>query len=272
MRLFALPRGIAPQRGCERFNQTSQRANMKTTLIAVLSFAAILLHLALRFAFHSSPTAHLAPLLATLALGGVLLLSELLQKLFKREFGSDLLGGISIVTSVILGEYLAGSIIVLMLSGGEALERYALRNASSVLAALAKRMPSVAHRQRAADLADVSLEEIAVGDTLVIFPHETSPADGVVIDGHGVMDESYLTGEPFRIAKTRGSLVISGAINGESALTIRTSARRRFAIRPDHERDAGIRDDATAVAPAGRSTGRHLHASGARRGSAGLGP
>ncbi|HWI19438.1 MAG TPA: heavy metal translocating P-type ATPase [Vicinamibacterales bacterium] len=198
---------------------------MKTTLIAVLSVAAILLHLLLRYGLRTTPEIYLSPLLATLALGGLPLVVDLLRKLLKREFGSDLLGGLSIVTSVILGEYLAGSIIVLMLSGGEALERYALRNASSVLAALARRLPSVAHRQGAADLTDVPLDEIAVGDTLVIFPHETCPADGVVIDGRGVMDESYLTGEPFKIAKTRGATVISGAVNGESALTIRTTAR-----------------------------------------------
>jgi heavy metal translocating P-type ATPase len=100
-----------------------------------------------------------------------------------------------------------------------------LRSASSVLAALAKRMPSIAHRKRPAEMLDVSLAEIAVGDTLVIYPHEICPADGVVIEGHGVMDESYLTGEPFEITKTSGSTVISGAINGESALTIRTTQR-----------------------------------------------
>ena len=71
----------------------------------------------------------------------------------------------------------------------------------------------------------MALAEIAVGDTLVIYPHEICPADGVVIEGHGVMDESYLTGEPFKITKTSGSTVISGAINGESALTIRTTQR-----------------------------------------------
>ena len=68
---------------------------------------------------------------------------DLLVKIWKREFGSDLLGGISIITSVLLGEYLAGSFIVLMLAGGAALESYALRSASSVLSALAKRMPSI---------------------------------------------------------------------------------------------------------------------------------
>jgi heavy metal translocating P-type ATPase len=197
----------------------------KTTVIAALSIGAILLHLALRFGFHTEAGIYQIPLLATLVLGGLPLLYDLLRKLLKREFGSDLLGGISIVTSVLLGEYLAGSIIVLMLAGGEALESYALRSASSVLAALAKRMPSVAHRKSGTEMLDVALAEIAVGDTLFIHPHEICPADGVVIEGHGVMDESYLTGEPFQITKTSGSTVISGAINGESALTIRTTQR-----------------------------------------------
>jgi heavy metal translocating P-type ATPase len=197
----------------------------KTTVIAALSVAAIILHLALRFGFHTIPGIYRSPLLVTLALGGLPLLYDLFQKLLKREFGSDLLGGISVITSVLLGEYLAGSIIVLMLAGGEALERYALRSASSVLAVLANRVPSVAHRKREAEIADVALQEVAVGDTLVIYPHDICPVDGVVIEGHGVMDEAYLTGEPFQITKTSGSTVLSGAINGEVALTIRTTRR-----------------------------------------------
>ena len=197
---------------------------MKTTVIAATCFAAIVVHLVLRFGVHATDGAQRAPLLLALVLG-VPLLYDLGRKLLARDFGSDLLGGIAIVTAVVLGEYLAGAIIVLMLSGGEALERYAVRNASSVLAALAKRMPSVAHRQHESDLRDVPLSEIAVGDTLVIFPHEIAPADGVVIEGHGRMDEAYLTGEPFQITKTIGSPVISGAVNGDAALTIRTTRR-----------------------------------------------
>ena len=197
----------------------------KTTVIAVVAVAAILVHLLLRFAFHTSPGAYHIPLLITLVLGGIPLVYDLLKKLLKQEFGSDLLGGISIVTSVIMGEYLAGSIIVLMLAGGEALESYALRRASSVLAALAKRMPSIAHRKTDSGIVNVALQEIAVGDALAIYPHDICPVDGVVIEGHGMMDESYLTGEPFKITKTSGSTVISGAVNGESALTIRTTKR-----------------------------------------------
>lgn len=205
------------------WNSFSWLWQQKSTIIAVLSVIAILMHLSLRFGFHAKSDDYQIPLLATLVLGGLPLLYDLTRKLLQREFGSDLLGGISIITSVVLGEYLAGSIIVLMLAGGEALESYALRSASSVLAALAKRMPSIAHRKRDSEITDVSLQDVAVGDTLVVYPHDVCPADGIVIEGHGAMDESYLTGEPFHITKTSGSTVISGAINGESALTIRTT-------------------------------------------------
>jgi len=197
----------------------------KTTIIAALSTLGILTHVVLRFVVHTTPETYQLPLLITLVVGGVPMLYELLGNLVKREFGSDLLGGISVITSVLLGEYLAGAIIVLMLSGGQALESYALRSASSVLAALAKRMPSVAHRKRQTAIEDVDLSEVAVGDTLVIYPHDICPVDGVVIEGSGSMDESYLTGEPFQISKTDGSAVISGAINGDSALTIRATQR-----------------------------------------------
>ena len=80
----------------------------KTTVIAALSIACILMHLVLRLGLRTAPGIYHLPLLATLVVGGLPLLYDLLKKLLKREFGSDLLGGISIITSVLLGEYLAG--------------------------------------------------------------------------------------------------------------------------------------------------------------------
>jgi heavy metal translocating P-type ATPase len=197
----------------------------RTSVIAIFATVAIVVHLALRFALRTPPGIYQIPLLATLAFGGIPLVYELAKNLLRRQFGSDLLAGISIVTSVLLNEYLAGSIVVLMLSGGEALENYALRNASSVLRALAKRMPAVAHRKRDSVIVDVKLDDVEVGDTLVVYPHDICPVDGTVIDGHGIMNEAFLTGEPFEITKAPGSAVISGAVNGESALTI-TATRR----------------------------------------------
>ncbi|MBK8002072.1 MAG: cadmium-translocating P-type ATPase [Verrucomicrobia bacterium] len=214
--------GTPPPAGWLR-KATSKFGRHKSAVVATLAIAGIVAHLVMRYGLRLPPETDRIPLLATLILGGLPMLYDLLRKLLKLQFGSDLLGGISIITSVLLGEYLAGSLIVLMLAGGGALESYALRSASSVLAALAKRMPSVAHRKRGMEMVDVALADIAVGDSLVIHPHEICPADGVVTEGHGVMDESYLTGEPFQITKTSGSSVISGAINGESVLTIRTT-------------------------------------------------
>lgn len=160
------------------------------------------------------------PLLAVLALGGIPLTYQLIAKLFRRDFGADLLAGLSIVTAVLLDEYLAGSLVVLMLAGGAVLENFAVRKASSVLEALANRMPSVAHRSLGGKLIDITTEQVKIGDTLLVLPHEICPVDGTVLEGSGTMDESYLTGEPYMMSKTRGSAVMSGAINGDSALTI----------------------------------------------------
>lgn len=161
------------------------------------------------------------PLIAVLALGGIPLVYQLIVKLVHGDFGADLLAGLSIVTAVLLDEYLAGSLVVLMLSGGAVLESYAVRKASSVLEALAKRMPSVAHRKSGDELTDITTVQVNIGDTLLILPHEICPVDGTVLEGASTMDESYLTGEPYMMSKVSGSQVLSGAINGDSALTIR---------------------------------------------------
>jgi len=189
--------------------------------IAALALTAIALNLIMRFGLHTSPRASALPLIVALAIGGTPLLVTLTRRLAQGRFGSDLLAGISIVTAAILGEYLAGCLIVLMLSGGTALEEMATRRASSVLNALARRMPQIGHRKGQTGLEDVSLAEVRIGQVLVVLPHENCPVDGTVLEGHGAMDESYLTGEPYLNSKTAGSYVLSGAINGETALTIR---------------------------------------------------
>jgi heavy metal translocating P-type ATPase len=200
---------------------TSPSKFSKETYIAAITLVAIASHLVLRYGTHVPPRVALAPLVVALLAGGIPLVFDLAKKLLKREFGSDLLAGVSILTAVALGQYLVGAIVVLMLSGGTALEKYATARASSALDALARRMPVIAHRRGADGVADVKLEEIRIGDVLIVLPHETCPVDGLVIEGRGRMDEAYLTGEPYEISKMAGSQVISGAINGDAALVIR---------------------------------------------------
>jgi heavy metal translocating P-type ATPase len=184
------------------------------------TLAAIAAYLALRAAGIRPGIASLL-LLAAIVLGGLPLLWDIARGVSRGDLGADLLAGLSIIVSVVLGEYLAGALVVFMLATGAALERFAVKQATGVLQALARRLPAVAHRKNDATNEDVPLEAIRPGDRIAIFPHEASPVDGVVIEGHSTMDESYLTGEPFRLSKTPGTEVLSGAVNGDGLLLIR---------------------------------------------------
>lgn len=202
-------------------NSIQKMWDRKQGPIAALAILAIVIHLILRYGFGIEGPPAQYPLYGALLLGGLPLVIDLLGNVWRREFGSDLLAGMSIIVAVLLGEYLAGTFVVLMLSGGETIEAYAVRRASSVLQALANRMPATAHRKNDLTVDDIELVDVRIGDELLVFPHEICPVDGTVIQGHGVMDESYLTGEPYMMSKTPGSQVLSGAVNGDTALTIR---------------------------------------------------
>lgn len=174
------------------------------------------------------------PLVVMVIIGGVPLVWSILKDLVARTPGADLLAAIAIVTAVLLDEWLVAGIIVLMLSGGEALEEAATARASRILEALAQRAPTMAHRLTGGSerTVDVPIDEVVVGDRVVVFPHEVCPVDGEVVTGHGSMDESYLTGEPYVITKSVGSAVLSGAINGDDALVVeatKTAADSRYA-------------------------------------------
>ena len=135
-------------------------APSRETLIAAFTLLAILLHLALRYALHCRPLHSNLPLFAALLIGGIPMVWALVKKLWCREFGSDLLAGISIVTAIVLGEYLVAAIVVLMLSGGEALEasppRVLLRCWTPWLAVC----PALPTAKKPAALEDIKLADI----------------------------------------------------------------------------------------------------------------
>lgn len=161
------------------------------------------------------------PLFIAIILGGIPSIFYILKKLLNGDLGADALAAIALITAVVLHQYLAAVLIILMLASGQSLEAYAMRKASSALLALAERMPSVAHRRMNGDIEDIPLLKIRIDDEIVVYPHETCPVDGEIIEGQGSMDESYLTGEPYQISKAPGVSVLSGAINGESVLVLK---------------------------------------------------
>lgn len=187
-------------------------------ILTTLSLAAILLHL---LPFFDNLGHKNLPLFFIIIIGGMPFIGQIIIKIYHKNFGADLLAAIALIGSITTEQYLAANLIIFMVASGQSLEIYASRKASFALEALAKRVPSIAHRRIAGVITDIALNQIAIGDEIVIYPHQTCPVDGVIIEGSGSMDESYLTGEPYQILKTLGSLVLSGAINQDNLVVVR---------------------------------------------------
>lgn len=166
-------------------------------------------------------------ILGLAALGATVpLLWEMVRTLRGGEYGIDILAATAIVTSVLLHEYWAAMIIVLMLTGGEALEDYAEARAKIELSALLERKPRKAHLIKGRKTADVPVAQIHKGDKLVIKPGEVIPVDAVILEGTASFDESTLTGESLPVEKTVGEEILSGSVNMDSLITVR-------ALRPE---------------------------------------
>src|SRR6266581_3325241 len=153
--------------------------------------------------------------LATLVGGGIPLVVQTLRGMVRGRFAADIVAMLAIITAFVLGQYFAGAVIVLMQSGGEALEAYAMRRASQSLEALLARAPKRAHRLGAGsgDIEDVPVEKVAAGDMLVIKPGDLIPVDAEVTAGSSTIDQAALTGEPLPIRAAPGAVLMSGSIN-----------------------------------------------------------
>ncbi len=135
------------------------------------------------------------------------------RKLLRRELGVDVIAVLAMAGSLLLGQYLAGAIIAVMLTGGSALEQYAIARARRELSALISRAPRIAHRRRADALIDVPVDQISPGDSLVVKPGEVVPVDGIISSGSAVLDESSLTGESRPVILEAGMPARSGGSN-----------------------------------------------------------
>lgn len=165
------------------------------------------------------------PLAASGLLVGIPLAVVIVRDAVRRTMGADLLGLIAMLAGAALQEWFVVGVIALMVSGGAALESAATLRASQILDALAKRSPTIAHRLRTdGSFEDVPVADVLVDDVVVVLPHEICPVDGVVVQGTGAMDESFLTGEPYVVPKAPGSNVMSGAINSTMAVQVRATA------------------------------------------------
>ena len=145
------------------------------------------------------------------------------KSLWRHDVGVDAIALVAIAGALTLGQYLAGAVVALMLSGGNALEAMAGRRARLELTALLDRAPRTAHRRRGELVEEIPVDEIAVGDVLLIRAGEIVPVDGLVDSAEAVLDESMLTGEPLPATRLHGDPVRSGTINAGDAFEVRAS-------------------------------------------------
>jgi heavy metal translocating P-type ATPase len=149
----------------------------------------------------------------------------MVRSIVRGKWGIDVLAVTAIIATVFVGEYWASLIIVLMFTGGEALEDYAQGRAKRELTALLDRSPLIAHVERGGQTLDVPVGELRVGDTVVVKPGELIPVDGRLLSDEATLDESSLTGESLPVERVAGDDVISGAVNGALVLRMQVTAR-----------------------------------------------
>jgi len=148
---------------------------------------------------------------------------DILRDIIRGDFGVDLIAGVALVGALLFDQYLAGMFVLLMLSGGQSFEAYALRRARRDLKNLLSHAPEKAHVERDGHVVDVPVSQIQVGEHVVIKPGEIVPVDGTVITGSSLIDESILTGESIPVEKNTGNNVFAGTENTNGVLHVQVT-------------------------------------------------
>lgn len=149
---------------------------------------------------------------------------SMLRDLLIGRVGVDAIALVAMVTSIAMGEPLAGTVVAMMYSGGNLLEDYARSKAERELRSLRDRTPRVAHRRERKGLVDIAAEAVLPGDELLVRAGELLPVDGELLDASAKLDESAVTGEPLPETRSKGDLLRSGTVNAGEAFRYRAAA------------------------------------------------
>lgn len=147
----------------------------------------------------------------------------------KGHVGVDVLAVVALMSTLVVHEYWASWIVVVMIFSGEAIEDYAEARAQQNLAALVEAAPSEAHRLQVENdgsetWVTIPVDEVQISDVLMVKPGETVPVNGILQSPLATLDLSMINGEPLPVDVYEGSKVSSGAINGASPMTVKATA------------------------------------------------
>lgn len=197
-----------------------KKLSNKQKLIIILVIAAIAVML--QFGFHLQL---FAQILVTVV-GAIVAFSMfigMIKTIRSGKYGVDLLAIMAVVATLAVSEYWAAMVILVMLTGGDALEDYAAKKASTELKALLNNSPQTAHLITNGKTSDIPVNDVKVGNQLIVKPGELVPVDGIIKNGEGLFDESSLTGESRPVSKIAGDEVMSGSVNGDNAITLQVT-------------------------------------------------
>jgi heavy metal translocating P-type ATPase len=145
---------------------------------------------------------------------------SVLRSVAHRDFGVDVIALLSMAGALAVDQYLAGAVVAVMLAGGNALESRAQSRAHRELSLLVSRIPTTANVRRGGEVVTVGVDEVAVGDRIVVRSGEIVPADGSLLSDDAVIDTATLTGEPLPAHIQRGEDVASGSVNAGAAVEV----------------------------------------------------
>ena len=154
----------------------------------------------------------------------VALLVSMVRDLFAGRMGVDAVAFVSMTAALILGESLAAAVVAVMYAGGNVLEDFAVARAERNLRSLIDRAPRIAHRRTASAVEDVPIDQVSIGDTILVQAGEVIPVDGVIATSTAIIDETALTGEPIPVNRHAGEPARSGTLNAGEMFELRATA------------------------------------------------
>jgi heavy metal translocating P-type ATPase len=154
----------------------------------------------------------------------VALAVSIVRDLLHGRMGVDAIAFLSMVAALVLGQTLAGIVVAIMYAGGTALEDFAVARAERSLKQLVDRAPRIAHRRSDESVEDVPVDDIKIGDAILVRAGEIIPVDGLITSPTAVIDESALTGEPIPVTRIEREEVRSGTLNAGQTFSMKATA------------------------------------------------